>query len=114
MWEYSGPAMWECSVTCLLTFVYVLSTSMCDDSVSHPTPCAWHISYAEGIGCLRLPCPGIQVFAWRTIRIVAGQKLNMIKHASGQGKQADKTECNPDGIANHLMEQYLKDGWYEN
>jgi len=55
-----------------------------------------------------------KVFAWRTIRIVAGQKLNMIKHASGQGKQADKTECNPDGIANHLMEQYLKDGWYEN
>lgn len=54
-----------------------------------------------------------KVFAWRTIRIVSAEQLAVIKHASGQGKQADKTECNPDGIAAHLMEDYKARGVYE-
>jgi len=49
-------------------------------------------------------------YAWRTIRVVAQQQLSVIKHASGQGKQVDKQECSPDGIAMFLMEEYQKEG----
>ena len=49
-----------------------------------------------------------QVFAWRTIRCVAAENLGVMKFASGQGKEADKVECSPDGIAKNLMEDYLK------
>jgi len=54
-----------------------------------------------------------KVFAWRTLRLVSKEALSTIKHASGKGKDADKVECNPDGIAAALMEDYKARGLYE-